>query len=211
MEKLFKYIIFFIVTIIFVGCVAYTPIYKVQQKDISVKINTDKYYKLPIKKEDLKRYFSPCVSNSLFFNKNTKTDSFTLDYIKLQMGCEWSGFSKSEYLSHLTDSNKINSLNFIEKYENDKIDITKYKTDTGCYFYLIGVYGLDEHIFIVDKTANISKNIFKRLGIDKELSIEKKCTDNDLKLKDGIVKNNFFFQYFKKEERENKFQWLLNR
>ncbi len=186
---------------VFSACSSYTPIYKSDQKDIEIKIAKGNYYKVP-SNEKAKRYLQSCVLDSHYLKDTNDKYDFALDYIDLKHNCEWDGFSKSGYTLHLTNANKITSLQVLDKYENDDIDITRYKSDKGCDFYLIGIYALNDVIFIVDKKGTMAMDIVKSLGIDMDIKIEKTCSKEILKLEDSIIKNNFFFKYFKRIQRD---------
>lgn len=200
-----------LLALILSGCVV-NPTIKHDDKDIEVKIDKAKYYKIPSDKQASFQRADSCVFDSLYLrDKNDKYD-FSLDYIDLDTKCDWAGFSKSEYLSHIKDSNGISGLKFIKKYENKNLDITKYQTDKQCSFYLVGIYALDEVIFIVDKNGALVSDMSKNLGIDMKVDIEKSCDNSTLELKHSIIKNNFFYKYFKKEKNdENKILWILEK
>lgn len=195
----------FIAFVVFniVGCTQYTPIYKIEKSKIDIKIDKDKYYKIPFDKENVKKDINSCVLSSIFVRQSDKKYNYSLDYIGLKDSCKWSAFSKTEYVRFIENSNNISNLTHMDKFENDKIDITKYSSDNGCSVYLIGIYGLEEDIFIVDKNGLMAKDILNELGSDTKVSIDKVCSEDVLELKQSIVKENSFYEYFKKEENKN--------
>ena len=135
-----------------------------------------------------------------------------LDYIDLDTTCDWSGFSKSEYLSHIKNSSRFTHLKFLDKYESENIDITKYETDKKCEFYLIAIYGNGEEIFITDKNGAITSDIVKDLDLDMKVAIKNSCDNTTMELKYSIIKNNFFYKYFKKEKNDkSEILWILEK
>ena len=191
------------------ACVT-NPTIKYDDKEIQVKIDKAKYYKIPSEKQANKKGLDSCVFDSLYLrDKNDKYD-FSLDYIDLNERCDWGGFSKSEYLSHIKDSNKIRYLKFAQKFEKENMEITKYQTDKKCGFYLVSIYGAGEVIFIVDKNGALVSDMTKDFDMDMQVDIKNSCSNETLELKHSIIKNNFFYKYFKKEENDkNGILWIL--
>ncbi len=187
------------------------PTIKYDDKDIEVKLDKAKYYKIPSEKQAKSKNLDTCVFDSLYLrDKNDKYD-FSLDYIDLDVTCEWSGFSKSEYLSHIKNSSRFTHLKYLDKYESENIDITKYQTDKKCEFYLVSIYGNDEDIFIIDKNGALTSDIVNDLNLDMKVDIKNSCDNTTLELKHSIIKNNFFYKYFKKEKNDNEILWILGK
>lgn len=182
---------------IFSGCSSPTPIYKLEKEKVSVKLDDGVYYEVPKDKVKVEKFLDSCVIDSAYFKVDDSKYDFALDYIDLQSDCSWTSSSRSEYTKHLLNSNKIASFTFIEKYENDFFDITKYKTDKDCFIYLIGIYRIDGDLFIVDKNGAVASQIVKLLKLDMDINIEKQCSEDTLKLDYSIIRHNFLYKYFK--------------
>ncbi len=167
------------------------PYFSLEENDLKFKIDTDTFYKFPIKNVETKTRYDSYVLEAY----TLKADNLHIEYIHTEDDISWNGQALSFFKDLLKDNIKARTMELLEQIEFSHYEFLVYKINDYFILNIIYIYEIDKEIFIIDTKGELYENLLKNFDKTYEYKFEKKPIDFE-SLNLSLVKNNAMKSYF---------------
>jgi hypothetical protein len=167
------------------------PYFSLEENDLKFKIDTDTFYKFPVKNVETKTRYDSYVLEAY----TLKADNLHIEYIHTEDDISWNGQALSFFKDLLKDNIKARTMELLEQIEFSHYEFLVYKINDYFILNIIYIYEIDKEIFIIDTKGELYENLLKNFDKTYEYKFEKKPIDFE-SLNLSLVKNNAMKSYF---------------
>ena len=196
-----KYTVFIILiyAVLLSGCASSTYSLKDEEILFNDPVTNNKIITLKLDNKNI-RYNSTFCSTNNYTIKQDFNDfgNLFLEYIQLDLNCEWNGLSRGYYKSFFKEKSKIDTMKLVKRFDIKNYEFSQYKLDDKYLINLIFIWSADESTFILDSKGKFTATLLEKLSSKIKLPIGDK--NIDLEFNDSLAKENWIRGYFKKEE-----------
>jgi hypothetical protein len=167
------------------------PYFSLEENDLKFKIDTDTFYKFPVKNVETKTRYDSYVLEAY----TLKADNLHIEYIHTEDDISWNGQALSFFKDLLKDNIKARTMELLEQIEFSHYEFLVYKINDYFILNIIYIYEINKEIFIIDTKGELYENLLKNFDKTYEYKFEKKPIDFE-SLNLSLVKNNAMKSYF---------------